>query len=290
MALLQTLISLGASISLAALIVAIGLDAGPDDLLYLFRRPARLAKAFLAVNVVVPAAAAILVFLFPLSPIARAGVLLMAVSPMPPLVPGKGLQAGSEKCYVYGLYAALVVLAIVVVPLAVAIMSRIYGVDVSMPASLVARNVIMSALLPLAVGLALRRFAPRLSERLAAPLRAVAMVLLLVVIAPILVVVWPAMMALIGNGTFLAMALIAAIALAAGHVLGGPDPHDRTALGMAAATRHPGMALLIARTNNADKGVTAAIVAMLLVGLIVSSLYQFWVKRREAVPTAARPV
>src|SRR5689334_883946 len=108
MSIVQSLIPLALTISLAGIIIAIGLDAELDDLLCLFRRPWQLAKAVLAVNVIVPVAAVLLVSLFPLTPIARAGVVLMALSPVPPLVPGKAQKAGAERSYAYGLYTALI--------------------------------------------------------------------------------------------------------------------------------------------------------------------------------------
>ena len=106
------------------------------------------------------------------------------------------------------------------------------------------------------------------------------MVLLVLGLALVLVTVWPAIKVLIGNGTLLAMALVVAVALAAGHLLGGPELGERGALAMAAATRHPGIAIMVATAAGGDKRVSAAIVAFLLVGLIVSTPYQTWMKRR----------
>lgn len=282
----QALILGAFTVSLAALIVGIGLDAEVDDLLYLFRRPAQLAKAVLAVNVIVPIAAVLLVFVFPLSPIAKTGVLLMAVSPAPPLVPGKGLNVGAAKSYAYGLYTALVVLAVGIVPLAVSLLARLYGVDVSIAPAAIARNVALSVLLPLGVGLAVRRLAPAFARRALPPIKAFASILLALATAILLGAVWPAMLRLVGNGTILAMALTAIIALAAGHLLGGPEPRERAALALTAVTRHPGIAMMIAKANEADKGVAAAILTMLLVGVLVAAPYQRWIKRR-AGPVAA---
>lgn len=284
---LQALVPLAVTFSLAALIVAVGLDADWRDLTCVLRRPLRLAKAVLAVNVVVPLAAIVLVSIFPLAPPAKAGILLMAVSPVPPLVPGKELKVGTEKAYAYGLYVALILLAVAIVPLAVEILGWIFGADVSLPPAMVARNVALSVLLPLALGLLLRRIAPGFAKSAAPAVRAVSMILLLVVLVPIVVRVWPAMMSLVGDGTGLAMALMAAVALAAGHLLGGPDPGERAALAISAATRHPGIALMIANFNFDDKRIAAAIIGVMLTGLIVAVPYQLWLKRRQAGQAAS---
>ena len=284
---IQVLIPLILTISLAGLVAAVGLDADRDDLLYLFRRPLQLAKAVLAVNVIVPVAAVLLVFIFPLSHIAKAGVLLMAASPVPPLVPGKELKIGANKSYAYGVYLALILLAVVIVPLSVAVLAALFGSAVSLPLSMVARNVAFTVLLPLAGGLVIRRIAPGLAQRLIPIVKAIATLMLLVAVIPLMIAVWPAMMKLVGNGTIVAMALTAAIGIAGGHFLGGPALQDRGALAMAAATRHPGIALMIANANHADKAVTAAILAMMIVGLLVGVPYQIWLKRRAPAAAAA---
>lgn len=284
---LATLIPIVLTTSLAALIVAVGMDADRGDLLYLFRQPVKLAKAVLAVNVIVPIAAVLLVFVFPLTQVARAGILLMAVSPAPPLAPGKELKVGGGKSYSYGLYLALAVLSVIIVPLTVEILSGIYGVAVNLPVALIARNVALSVILPLAVGLIVRRIAPAFAERAAPLVRKISMLLLAIAVIPLVIKAWPGLVALVGDGTILAMALTAAIALAAGHLLGGPELADRAALAMTAATRHPGIAMMIANVNQADKHVVAAVLAVMFVGLVVGAPYQIWIKRRVR---AAAPV
>ena len=288
---LATLIPIVLTTSLAALIVAVGMDADMDDLLHLWRRPAELANAVLAVNVVVPLAAVLLVFVFPLTQVARAGILLMAVSPVPPLAPGKQLKVGGAKSYAYGLYLALALLSVIIVPLTVEILSRIYGVEVNLPVALIARNVALGVLLPLAVGLFLRRIAPLFADRAAPLVRKIAMLLLVIAVIPLLIKAWPGLVALVGNGTILAMALTAAIALAAGHLLGGPELSGRAALAVTAATRHPGIAMMIANFNQADRQVAAAVLAMMFVGMFVGAPYQLWIKRRSRStgPAAAAP-
>lgn len=282
---LQDLIPLLATLSLAGLIAAVGMDSSLRELFALFRRPADLARAVLAVNVIVPVAAALLVQLFPLTPVARGAIILMAVSPVPPLVPGKQLKIGADKPYAYGVYTALACLSVVIVPVTVAILSQIYGVSVPLGPLAVARTVALSVLLPLAVGLTLRRLLGDRAEPLSSVLRKLSMALLLLILVPLIIRLWPAMLAQVGNGTILAMALVSVAGLAAGHLLGGPERGDRVALAMAAATRHPGIALMIAKSAGADKSVAAGIVGFLLVGIAVGVPYQIWLKHRPRAVT-----
>jgi BASS family bile acid:Na+ symporter len=79
------------------------------------------------------------------------------------------------------------------------------------------------------------------------------------------------------------MALVSAVALLGGHLLGGPTLGGRGSLAMASAVRHPGLAMMIAGANTTDKHATAAILGFLLVGLVVAIPYQLWIKRRAAM-------
>jgi BASS family bile acid:Na+ symporter len=277
----QQLIGLVVTISLVGLIAALGMNATLGELVSLFRQPVRLLKAIIAVNVVAPVAAAIIIGLFPLTPLVRTGIIVMAVSPIPPFVPGKALKAGGDKAYTLGLYTALSLLAVIIVPISVAILSRVYGVSVALPPLAVLRTVLVSVIVPLAIGLGVHRYWPALAERLAPVLGKLATMVLLIIVILLLILLWPKIMALVGNGTILAMALVSAIALIAGHVLGGPSPSDRAALAVAAATRHPGIALLIAGAAGRREA-TPAIVAFVLVGCLVTIPYQMWMKRRAA--------
>jgi BASS family bile acid:Na+ symporter len=104
----------------------------------------------------------------------------------------------------------------------------------------------------------------------------------LVAYIPMLVLVWPAFLALLGQGTLVAIVIIAIASLAVGHFFGGPESDDRTVLALATALRHPAVALSIAAANGADKLVSAAILLYGLVSAVLSIPYTLWRKRSEA--------
>lgn len=286
---IQHLVPLVFAVSLAILVASVGLNATLDDALFLFRRPVRLLKAILAVNVIVPLAAVVIVSILPISTISKAGLILMSVSPCPPLVPGAQLKAGARKAFAYGVYVAMILLAVVIVPISVAIMGALYGVELSIGYGVLAINVGVTVVLPLAIGIAVHHRFPGFAERAAPVLAKGAMLLLLLALIPMLAGSWSAMADLMGDGTVLAVVLMVLAALAGGHLLGGPDFHDRVALAVAAATRHPGIALMIAGANFTDKRATAAILLVLLAGLLATTPYKLWAKRREAGAATAAP-
>jgi BASS family bile acid:Na+ symporter len=97
------LIRLALQTSILLLVFALGLRATIQDATYLLRQPSLLLKSLVAMNVIVPLVAAILAAVFPLHPAVKITLLLMAVSPVPPILPGKQLKLGGRTSYVYGL-------------------------------------------------------------------------------------------------------------------------------------------------------------------------------------------
>jgi BASS family bile acid:Na+ symporter len=288
MHLLQTLIPLVLTLSLAGLVFAVGLNADHGDLLYLFRHPYKLLKAIVAVIVIPPVAAGLLVSLAPVAPIVKAAIMVMAVSPVPPLVPGKGLAAGARKEYVYGLYVALSLATVVSAPLVLAIAEAVFERHMFLPLASLLKTVIGGVIIPLALGVLVRRGAPAFAARSWTAISRIALALGILSIVPIAAKLWPAMTTLIGNGTVVAMAAATIVSLIGGHILGGPDPRDRATLAIASSVRHPGIALAIAGASFHEPKVASGILLFLLVGMIVSLPYIQWMKHHEAGIAAGR--
>jgi BASS family bile acid:Na+ symporter len=277
---LQALIPMLLTFSLAGLVLAVGLNSAREDLLYVLTRPRLLYRAAVSVLVVPPLAAGLLIaFAPPLPAVAQAGIMLMAISPVPPLVPGKELAAGGRKNYAYGLYVAMVLLTVVSVPLTVAIATTLFERSDFVSVGAIARMILIGVLAPLALGLAIRAFARAFALQWWTRIYKISMVLVLLAFIPIVATAWPAVTSLVGNGTVIAMALVTVISLAVGHVLGGPNSRDRATLAIASSVRHPGIAMSIAAANFSDPRISAAILLFLLVGMVVSAPYIVWMKR-----------
>jgi len=286
MEVLKQIIPILLPLSLAGLVLTVGLKSESGDLLYVLRRPKLLLKAILAVDIIPPVAAAVLVWFLPLEPVVKAGIMLMAISPVPPLVPGQELKAGGRKEYAYGVYVAMVLLTIIVVPVVFDIAARLFGRTDILPFSVIAKTVLTGVIVPLIIGLVIGRLAPAFAQRVAPWIYRLSLLLVVLAFVPIVVSIWPAMTDLIGNGTIVAMIALVVVTLAGGHLLGGPEPQDRATLAIASSVRHPGIAMMLANTAFQDKRVTAAVLLFLLVGMVTGAVYKAWAKRRI---TAARP-
>jgi len=125
-------------------------------------------------------------------------------------------------------------------------------------------------LVPLFLGVAASRQWPSLGARAAPILRNVALAIVVPVALLILVRSSREFVGLVGDGTLAAIVVTVASGLLAGYALGGPDEANRKALGEAAATRHPGLAAVIAQLNFDDSRVLAAILLYLFSSILFS--------------------
>lgn len=270
---LQQIVSLSLQASLFVLVLSIGLQSRWSEVLQVFRRPALLLRAVLAVNIIVPAVTVMLCLVLPIAPWTRAGLVMMAVSPLAPFAPLKMQKAGVTRAYVIGTYAALMLAAIVIVPVTAILLKPIAPRGVLVPVAFVAAFVLKTVILPLAIGITANTLWEAFSGRAASLARLAAFAIIVPVALIILVRVGGEFPSLVGDGTLTVIAAMVATALAAGYVLGGPDPATRKALGEAAATRHPGLAAAIAQLHSNDGRVLATIVLFLVASSLFSALY-----------------
>lgn len=269
-------------------VFAIGLKATFADTTFLFRRPGRLFRTVLSMNVLMPLIALALAAMFDLHPAVKIALVAISVSPIPPILPNKALKAGGKEDYTIGLLVAAAILSVVFIPITMAIFERITGVSLAMQPGSVAVLVLSTILAPLIVGIIVRTIAPTLADRAAKPAGIIAFVLLLLSALPVLIGMARPMFSLIGDGTILSLAGFALAGLIIGHMLGGPEPDSRRVLALSTASRHPAVALAIAHANfPAQKLAVAAVFLYVILSGILSAPYLKWVKRDQAVSAPA---
>jgi bile acid:Na+ symporter, BASS family len=268
---------LALKISIPVQVFATGLGARWNDAVYLFRRPRLLANSMLARNVAVPLIAIVLIKTFPF-PVAIAITLgLLAVTPVPPLLPRSQIKAGANAGYVLGLLVSQSLLAIVLVPITIELMDWALGARAQFSVVRVAALIAETILIPLAAGMLAAKFLPKL-QRAAPAFLMLGTVLLVAGAAPLLFLGWKALAALAGNGSILAIAIFVIAGMAAGHLLGGQRRPDRIALAIATPARHPGLAVAIAQANYPEQSrlVAGAIVIYLILRVLLVLPYARW--------------
>jgi bile acid:Na+ symporter, BASS family len=270
--------------SIFILVLSIGLNAGWRDATSLLCRPVMLLKSLLSMNVVMPIFAVGMAKAFGLYPAVKITLVLLAVSPVPPILPQAQLKLTDKRDYVIGLLATMALFSILTVPVAIEILAKVFSQPMDFGPLEDAKVVGMTILLPLSAGMLAHMQWPRFAERAGPLLGRIGNVLLLVAATPLLFVAWKPIVGLLDNGTLLAITAFIVVALVSGHLLGGPDPAERTTLALATASRHPGLAVVIAGANFPQHKplVAATAVLYLVVRLLITILYNFWWKRRRS--------
>jgi BASS family bile acid:Na+ symporter len=278
---IQTVIKLAIEVSIFMTVFSFGLKSSLDDVLYLVRRPSLFARSLLSMFIIMPVFTAAVVANLNLHPAVKIALVALAVSPIPPLLPQRELKAAGTASYGFGLLYTAALIAIIYVPIAVSLLANYFGIEDHTPAAEVARLVLITVLVPLSIGIAVRYYAPALAGRMAKPVLKAALVVLGVSILPLLVKLFPSVLSLIGDGTIVVIVAFVLVGLTVGHLLGGPEPDNRTILAFSTAIRHPGVALAIAVANfPGEKLIPAAIVMYLILNIIVSIPYLIWRRRR----------
>ena len=276
---LKHIVMLTLQVSIFCTVFGFGLKTTTDDLMYLIRRPGLLLRSLLAVFVIMPVIAVTLVRLFDFRHVVEVALIALAISPVPPLLPKRELKAGGQDSYGLGLMAILALLSIAVAPLASSILERVFGHSLTVAPGAIAVLAFKTVLLPLAVGMIVHAAVPRLAEKIEKPVALVANVLLSLGAIVFLVTLAPALWALIGQGTLVAMIIFAVAGLIVGHFMGGAEPSHSVVLALSSACRHPAIALAIAAAAFPREHFGAPIILYLLVGIIVGIPYIAYVRK-----------
>jgi BASS family bile acid:Na+ symporter len=249
--------------------------------MHVVRMPRLLLRSLFAINVLMPLFAAVMAAGLDLEPAVRIALLALAVSPIPPLLPKKAVKSGGDSSFAIGLLVVAALLAVAFVPVAVHVLGMAFGRTADIPPGAVALILVANVLAPLCAGLAISAFASGLAARIARPISVTAGLLLLGCAVPIGIKAAPGILSLIGHGTLAAILAFILFGLAAGHLLGGPDPANRAVLALTTSSRHPGIAAAIAALNFPDEKLAfSAILLYLLMNVILSLLYGRWFRHR----------
>lgn len=264
--------------SISALIFAVGMTATGDDIVHLWRRPLLLLKSVIAMYLVMPLAAVVMARVFDLPSGTELALVILAICAGAPLLPKKLIKFGGNPSYVFSLIVTTSLLAIATVPASLHLLADFITFDTTgvTPAH-VAGVILKTFLLPLGIGMLVRFLFPALADKISDFLLKAAGIVMALCALAVLAMGLPKVVE-VGLPSVLAFALFTVIAILAGHLLGGPEPSDRTSLAVACASRHIGLALLVAANAPGEKTI-ALVVAYLLASAVVSIVYILLLKR-----------
>ena len=281
---IDRLINILITITLIEMMVSIGLGVTFVDLVAVIRNWRLVARAVLANYVCVPAATVGLVLLFNPQPMVAVGFLILAVCPGAPYGPPFAAIAKGNVAVAIGLMVLLAGSSAILAPLLLHYLIPFVSADepLTVDATRIVSTLLVTQLLPLCLGVAVRQMRPLLADRLQRPANLLSKLLNLAAVGFILVAQFH-LLTEIRLRAFIGMLALLIASWAAGCLLGGRKPDARRAMTLTTSLRNVGVGLVIATGSFAG---TPAVTATLVYGLfevVGSLLLALWWARRSPV-------
>ena len=282
----EWVLSIVATATVFTVMFGVGIGVAFTDLRWIWQRPAPMFRALASVVVAVPLIAIVVCRLLALPRLAEIGIVLMSISPGAPIALRRSLGAGGHRAFAPSLQICVALLAVGSLPLSLFLLDFFYAGNASVSSWRIAKQVFVAQLLPIGLGIAVRRVQPDLTARIDRHVGRLGTILLLALAALALIDIWQLTVDA-GLRVACAIVVVTFLALAAGHWLGGPEPEKRTAVAISSAARNAGLAVLVATVNKAAPQVAATVFAYLAISVFALVPYVVWRRRigARAVPT-----
>lgn len=260
---LQTLLSISILLFSVSSMLSVGFAFTLRDLVGPLRNLGKVLRALIANFVAVPFLAYAIGQALGLATPLAVGLMLLGMAAGAPFVIKLTEAADHDVGTAVRLLVLLLPITVIYLPVMVPLV--VPGVTVSIGA--IATPLLLSMLLPLAVGLLARAWLPALSQRLQPVAGTTATVALVILIALTFVVNFREIVQLMGTGAILAAILLIGGAFAIGFLLGGPDPSERGVFGLGTGQRGVAAAMIVAAQSINDPDTLAMVVIGSLIGM-----------------------
>jgi BASS family bile acid:Na+ symporter len=224
-------------------------------------RDARLVSLMLLANfVVVPLVAIAAGTLLPMDEAAATAVIIIGCCAGAPFLPKLAQLAKGDAALAVGVMVLLMVLTVAYAPVVVPLV--VEGAEVA--PSDIAGSLIVTMLIPLGIGLAVKARYADLADSWAGPVGQASTVALLIGMVAALIVTWQDIIGSLGSWIFIGVGIVLLGALLSGYIAGVGRPRgDRNVAALATAQRNIAAAIVVATSLGGD------IVVLTLVGAIV---------------------
>ena len=242
--------------------------------------------ALLANFILVPALAYLITVIIPLDDGLATGLIIVGTASGAPFLPKLVQLAKGNAAFSVGLMTLLMVVTIIYLPIVLPIL--LPGASVS-PWD-IAKSLILSMLLPLAIGLFIKARYDSTAEHLQPTMSQISSMAIVLMMVTVLVLEFSTIIATIGTGGLLAAILFIVGALAIGLLLGGRDPGMRSVMGLGAAQRNLSAAMLVAVLNfSNDANVLVMVMLVAVLGLILLGVVSGEMGKRMTASASATP-
>ena len=277
--------------ALVTMMLSMGLRVGCGELLASARPARRLVLGLIANYALVPAVTLGLLLAFHADPMVSVGFLILASCPGAPVGPPITAIARGDVPWAVGMMLILAGLSALITPALLSVLlpwvAPATDLHVNYPG--IIRILLITQLLPLALGLGFHHAAPRWTRLVDKPVGLLANALLLALVGAIVATQF-GMLAAIRPRGWLGMGLLLMASLGLGWSCGGPGIASRKALAITTVTRNVAVGLMIATSDFAGTPAVTAVVAYGLVSLLGALGCALLLGRTDAIETERVPI
>jgi BASS family bile acid:Na+ symporter len=268
--------------ALVTIMLSMGLQVTFEDVLLSARRARQLLLGLFANYLLVPAVTLGLLCVFQANPMVSVGLLILAACPGAPVGPPITAIARGDVPWSIGMMLILAGLSAILSPALLSVLLARIAPDSSLHINYLAivQTLLITQLLPLAIGLGIHHVARRLSQAIVTPVDLLGKALLLSLVGMLVITQYESLAAIHLRG-WMGMGLLLAASLGIGWFCGGPDVRTRKALAATTASRNVAVGLIIVARNFAATPAVTAVVAYGLIS-IVGALGWAWLIGRFA--------
>jgi BASS family bile acid:Na+ symporter len=274
---LHSLLTILVTIFAASSMLAVGFSHKLRDVISPLRDIPGLITAVVANFVLVPLLAVGILRLIPLERPMAVGMILVASAAGAPMLIKLATNAGESAAFAAAILVLLIIVTIAYMPLVVPLLA---DEEASTSAWAIAKPLVLTMLVPMAVGFLIQRYIPRIARALLPYLGVVINISLWSMVMLVVYLNFGAVIGVFGTGAILAALLLIGGAFAIGYLVGTFDRSERTVLGFATAQRNFAAANVVAIDSFTDSGVLVMAVVISVVALLLIPLSMALGKRR----------
>ena len=271
--------------TLLSLMLSLGLSLTFAQIASLWTKTRLLVKSILSIVILVPIVGILVALLLPVGSALRVVILAMAAAPGAPLTTKRVVMSGGNLSYGGSLQVTVSILAIVTIPFWAVIYDAVFPASVTIDVVAIAKSIALVQLLPIGIGLLIQHHWSAFANKVEPAITKIANTLFAVLVLTIPI---DAFRLLTGIGIlpFLQIALVIAVWLILGHVLGGPTLEQRATLAIGTIARNVGLALLMLQINvppERMQELLPLVIAFVLVGAVGGAIYAAVLKKTQCL-------
>ena len=279
-----TISSTSVPVFAVASMISAGLGSSLRDIVAPLREPNRVLRAVVANFVLVPLLAAGLARALALGPAEATGLVLLGAAAGAPFVIKLIAIAAGELALGTSLLVLLVPLTVIAMPIIVPLLAP----QAAASAGAIVPPIALTLILPLAIGLVVSQYAPRLTRWVQAIARPLSTIALVALLASTLALNVRELVHILASRTVVAILALLAGSFLIGFAVASPRQERRVVLGLGTAQRNIAAATVVAVEDIGDHNTLVLVVVASLIDLLILIPLARWLRPpRRLEPVSA---